>query len=197
MQAAIAGFTLGFSLIIAIGAQNAFVLRQGVRREHVLATCLTCAFFDALLIAVGVAGFGALTQAAPWAEPALRYGGAAFLIWYGATNFLSAWRGGQALEIGGEAGRSVWKIVGTLTALTLLNPHVYLDTVVLLGSVSAGWDNKPAFAIGAMLASGCWFFLLGYGARYLTPLFAKPAAWRILDIVIGMIMWAIAFKLLW
>lgn len=195
MQAAAAGFALGLSLILAIGAQNAFVLRQGIRREHVFAAVLTCAISDALLIAVGVAGFGALAEALPWLESVMRYGGAAFLVWYGARNFLAAWRGGQALETEGRVRSSLKGVLGTVLMLTWLNPHVYLDTVVLLGSISAQWENKLGFALGAMTSSFVFFFSLGYGARLLRPFFAKPRSWQILDAVVGATMWAIAVKL--
>ncbi|WP_439109403.1 LysE/ArgO family amino acid transporter [Lentibacter sp.] len=195
MQAAAAGFALGLSLILAIGAQNAFVLRQGIRREHVFAAVLTCAISDALLIAVGVAGFGALAEALPWLESVMRYGGAAFLVWYGAHNFLAAWRGGQALETEGRVRSSLKGVLGTVLMLTWLNPHVYLDTVVLLGSISAQWENKLGFALGAMTSSFVFFFSLGYGARLLRPFFAKPRSWQILDAVVGATMWAIAVKL--
>ena len=195
MQAAAAGFALGLSLILAIGAQNAFVLRQGIRREHVFATVLTCAISDALLIAVGVAGFGALAEALPWLESVMRYGGAAFLVWYGARNFLAAWRGGQALETEGRVRSSLKGVLGTVLMLTWLNPHVYLDTVVLLGSISAQWENRLGFALGAMTSSFVFFFSLGYGARLLRPFFAKPRSWQILDAVVGATMWAIAVKL--
>jgi len=195
MQAAAAGFALGLSLILAIGAQNAFVLRQGIRREHVFATVLTCAISDALLIAVGVAGFGALAEALPWLESVMRYGGAAFLVWYGARNFLAAWRGGQVLETDGRVRSSLKGVLGTVLMLTWLNPHVYLDTVVLLGSISAQWENKLGFALGAMTSSFVFFFSLGYGARLLRPFFAKPRSWQILDAVVGATMWAIAVKL--
>lgn len=192
----IAGFSLGFSLILAIGAQNAFVLRQGLRREHVLATVLVCALSDAALIAAGVAGFGALAEAVPWLETVMRYGGAAFLLAYGARNFIAAWRGGEAMDTGGEARHSLRGVTMTVIALTWLNPHVYLDTVVLLGSISAQYDDKLAFGGGAVLASFTFFFALGYGARLLSPLFARPVAWRVLDVVVGLTMWAIAAKLL-
>ncbi len=197
IEATLAGFSLGFSLILAIGAQNAFVLRQGLRREHVLATVLVCALSDALLIAAGVAGFGALARAVPWFETLMRYGGAAFLFWYGARNFIAAWRGGAALDSGGEARHSRRAVLLTVGALTWLNPHVYLDTVVLLGSISAQYDNRLAFALGAMSASVIFFFSLGFGARLLAPLFARPVAWRVLDVVVGATMWLIAASLLW
>ena len=195
MQAAIAGFVLGFSLILAIGAQNAFVIRQGLRREHVFAVCLTCALSDAILIAAGVAGFGALAEAVPGLEQAMRYGGAAFLIWYGARNLLAAWRGGEVMDDARGTG-SLRTALITCLALTWLNPHVYLDTVVLLGSISAQYAERLNFAIGAMTASFVFFFGLGYGARVLDPLFKKPGSWRVLDLIVGLTMWAIAFKLL-
>lgn len=196
MQAAVAGFALGFSLILAIGAQNAFVLRQGLRNSHVFAVCLTCALSDAVLIATGVAGFGALVSAAPGLETAMRIGGAGFLIWYGARTLRAAWIGGEVLEAGsGEAARLRPALL-TCLALTWLNPHVYLDTVVLLGAVSAQYADRLAFALGAMTASFIFFFGLGYGARFLAPLFRRPASWRVLDVVVGLTMWAIAAKLL-
>ena len=195
MQSFTAGFALGLSLILAIGAQNAFVLRQGVLRQHVFVVCLTCALSDALLIAAGVAGFGSLVLALPWFEITMRFGGAAFLLFYGARSFWAAWRGGAALEIGG-AGKGLRAALVTCLALTWLNPHVYLDTVVLLGGISAQYESGIDFAIGAMSASFVFFFSLGYGARLLAPLFAKPQAWRILDILVGLTMWAIAGKLL-
>lgn len=190
------GFALSLTLILAIGAQNAFVLRQGLRRMHVFWVCLTCALSDALLISAGVAGFGTLAQAVPWFEPLMRYGGAAFLIWYGARNAVSAWRGGAVLQTDGQVTRSLASTLLTLLALTFLNPHVYLDTVVLLGSISAQYPDKLGFGIGAALASFVFFFALGYGARLLSPLFARPISWQILDSLIALTMWAIAAKLL-
>ena len=192
----IAGFGLGLSLILAIGAQNAFVLRQGIRRSHVFAVCLTCALSDALLIAAGVAGFGTLAQTVPWIEPVMRWGGALFLIAYGARALLSAWRGGAVLTVEGGAVEALGPVLVTCLALTWLNPHVYLDTVVLLGSVAAQYDDRLSFAIGAMTASFVFFFTLGYGARRLAPLFARPQAWRVLDLGVGLLMWAIAAALL-
>ena len=210
MHAAFAGLALGLSLIVAIGSQNAFVLRQGLMRSHVFAVCAVCAVSDALLIAAGVAGFGAVTGALPWLEPAMRWAGAAFLTWYGARTLLSAWRGGQGLAAGAAAGSLRGAMLSCL-ALTWLNPHVYLDTVMLLGAVSPYYYNKVAFAavttvspgtsarrrfaIGAMSGSFLFFFALGYGARALAPVFARPAAWRWLDLAIGVTMWAIAARL--
>ncbi|WP_281955363.1 LysE/ArgO family amino acid transporter [Pseudophaeobacter arcticus] len=192
-----AGFALGFSLILAIGAQNAFVLRQGLRRQHLFWVCLTCAGSDALLIAAGVLGFGSLALAFPWFEPVMRFGGAAFLAWYGARSLLAAWRGGEALDTGQDGGKMpLVPLLTTVLALTWLNPHVYLDTVVLLGSISAQYADPLVFGLGAMLASFTFFFSLGYGASLLAPIFARPGAWQILDLLVGLTMWAISLKLL-
>ncbi len=195
-SAALAGFALGLSLILAIGAQNAFVLRQGLRRAHVFAVCLTCAVSDAVLVAAGVAGFGALSEAVPWLETVMRYGGAAFLIVYGAQSFRAAWAGGQALEAAEGQGQTLRAALLTCLALTWLNPHVYLDTVVLLGSISSQYDDRLAFGAGAVTASFVFFFSLGYGARLVSPFFARPSAWRLLDVFVGGVMWTIAAKLL-
>ncbi|MGX0975857.1 L-lysine exporter family protein LysE/ArgO [Roseovarius sp. MBR-51] len=195
MQAGLAGFALGLSLILAIGAQNAFVLRQGLRRAHVLAVVLVCALSDAVLVAAGVTGFGVLAEAVPGLERIMRYGGAAFLLVYGARSFWAAWRGGAALEAGEGAG-SLRRAVLTCLALTWLNPHVYLDTVVLLGSISAQYADRFAFGLGAVTASFVFFFALGYGARLLAPLFQRPDSWRVLDAGVGCVMWAIAIGLL-
>jgi len=190
------GFALSFSLILAIGAQNAFVLRQGLRGEHLFWVCLTCALSDALLISAGVAGFGALALAFPWVEPVMRYGGAAFLIAYGALAMRSALRGGAGLKAGDAARTGLAATLATVLALTWLNPHVYLDTVVLLGSISAQYPNRLMFGLGAICASGVFFFALGYGARLLQPLFARPRAWAVLDAGVGLTMWMIAIKLI-
>lgn len=192
MSAAIAGFALGFSLILAIGAQNAFVLRQGLGRAHVFWVCLTCAVSDAILIAAGVAGAASVAGAAPGILAALRWGGVAFLAVYGALRFRAAWRGGNGLVPAGAAG-GLGATLATCLALTWLNPHVYLDTVVLIGSVSAQWPGREAlFGAGAVAASFVFFFSLGFGARLLAPVFARPGAWRVLEAVVGATMWAIA-----
>ncbi len=191
----IAGFALSFSLILAIGAQNAFVLRQGLRREHVFALCLTCAVSDAILIGAGVAGFGTLARAAPWFETVMRYGGAVFLIWYALRSFWSAWQGGAVMDTATGRRTSLRAAMLTVLAFTWLNPHVYLDTVVLIGSISAQYADRLGFAIGAMTSSFVFFFSLGYGARVLSPIFARPRAWQILDVVIGIVMLLIALKL--
>jgi L-lysine exporter family protein LysE/ArgO len=193
----IAGFGLGFSLILAIGAQNAFVLRQGLKRQHVFWTCLACAASDALLIAAGVLGFGSLAQALPWFETVMRFGGAAFLVWYGARSLMAAWKGGEALEaLASKADLPLLPVLTTVLALTWLNPHVYLDTVVLLGSISSQYPDPRLFGMGAILSSFTFFFMLGYGASLLAPVFARPRAWQLLDVIVGLTMWAIAAKLL-
>ncbi|SCX94411.1 LysE/ArgO family amino acid transporter [Microvirga guangxiensis] len=192
----LAGFLLGLSLILPIGAQNAFVLRVGLRGEHVWAVCLACALSDALLILAGVSGFSHISATLPWAEDVLRYFGAAFLIVYGARSFRDAFRT-EALKPSEAAPESLKRVVLTCLAFTWLNPHVYLDTVVLIGSISTQFsESRGLFALGAMLASFTFFFSLGYGARLLKPLFARPVTWRILDVAIGLIMWVTAARLL-
>ncbi|MCB1335434.1 MAG: amino acid transporter [Roseivivax sp.] len=195
MNGYIAGFALGLSLIMAIGAQNAFVLRQGLTRRHVFWVCLICSVSDAVLIAAGVAGMGAAIAAMPVLSNAALWGGAAFLLWYGARAFRSAWRGGQSLEAAQGRAGGLSATVLTALALTWLNPHVYLDTVVLVGSVSAQYPSRLAFGLGAVTASFVFFFSLGYGARLLLPVFVRPRAWQVLDIGIGLVMWGIAASL--
>ena len=196
MAAATSGFLLGLSLILAIGAQNAFVLRQGLRREHVFAVCLTCALSDAVLITAGVMGMGWIARELPWLTPAMTWAGAAFLFVYGAMSFARAVRPG-ALDAAGAGAGSLRAALLTCLALTWLNPHVWLDTVVLVGSVATTFPGSgAAFGAGAAAASFVFFFLLGYGARALAPVFARPAAWRALDVIVGVVMWAIAGKLL-
>ncbi len=196
METAFAGFALGLTLIIAIGAQNAFVLRQGLRQQYVFAICLTCALSDAILIAAGVAGFGWMVKAAPWIKPVFTLGGAAFLVFYGFMNARAAWRGGETLEAADNSRKGLVKTLAICFALTWLNPHVYLDTLVLLGSISTDYPSKFAFGAGAVTASFTFFFALGYGARYLAPIFARPSSWRILDVLVALTMWGIAAKLL-
>jgi len=191
------GFLVGFALILAIGAQNAFVLRQGLRGEHVLLVCLACALSDAILIVAGVAGFGAIVAALPWVDPVFRTAGIAFLVVYGSRSLLAAWRGGnEALQASTHRAPTWQATLAVCLALTWLNPHVYLDTVLLLGSVATRFDGQRAdFATGAILASFTFFFTLGYGARLVQPLFARPAAWRVLDGIVGCTMLAIAYGL--
>jgi L-lysine exporter family protein LysE/ArgO len=191
------GFFLGASLIIAIGAQNAFILRQGLLRRHVFILCLICALADAALIALGVAGLGTLIQGSPLLIQAVTIGGAAFLFTYSFIAFRRATHP-AAMDTRGKGEGSLRAAVATCLAFTFLNPHVYLDTVVLLGSLSARFEGQGrlAYALGAMTASFFWFFALGYGARLLEPVFAKPAAWRILDGMVGLVMAAIGLSLL-
>jgi L-lysine exporter family protein LysE/ArgO len=195
MSAFLPGFLLGLSLILAIGAQNAFVLRQGLRREHVFAVVLICALSDAVLIAAGVAGFGALVTAVPWLAPVMRFGGAAFLFAYALKSLWSAWRNAATLNPSDDARKSLGTALATCLAFTWLNPHVYLDTLVLLGSVSTRYANHAAFGLGAASASFLFFFSLGHGARLLRPLFANPKAWQALDALIGVTMLLLAAKL--
>lgn len=191
------GLTVGLGLIVAIGAQNAFVLRQGLRNEHVLAVVLACAFSDAVLIALGVTSFRRIAAVLPALDPIMRYGGAAFLIWYGAKSLYSAITSSSVLTAADAAPSSLARTLATCLAFTWLNPHVYLDTVVLLGTVSTQFPGREtSFAAGAVTGSFLFFFALGFGARWLRPVFANPAAWRILETLIAAMMWFIAFKLL-
>jgi L-lysine exporter family protein LysE/ArgO len=195
-QAWLAGFALSFSLILAIGAQNAFVLRQGLRRAHVGAVVAVCCLSEGILIFAGVAGFGALAEAAPWAIAAMRWGGAAFLVVYGLKSLHAAWTATEALVAGGAAEQRLRAALLTTLALTWANPHVYLDTLGLIGAVATTYGaGRWMFGAGALSASVLFFVLLGYGARALAPLFAWPAAWRVLDAVVGVTMLALAVKL--
>ena len=189
------GFALGFSLILAIGAQNALVLRAGLLRRHVLPLVLVCSISDAVLIAAGVAGFGTLVQTYPTLVDYLRYIGAAFLVVYGLRAFRSALRGGNLMDTGADES-DLWKSIVICLMLTWLNPHVYLDTVVLVGSLAAQSVDPWVFGTGAMSASFVFFFSLGFGARFLSPIFQNPRAWQILDCVIAVVMWSIAYSLL-
>lgn len=196
MTAAFAGFTLGLSLILAIGAQNAFVLKQGLMRQHILAVVLTCAVSDALLIVTGVSSFRIVEKLFPAVDEVFIFAGAIFLVWYGWQHLSSAWRGGAHLDPDAQGAGSLRAAVMTCLALTWLNPHVYLDTVILLGSLSTNYPGgRVAFGAGAVAASFVFFFALGYGARALTPLFASSRAWRVLDLVVGITMWWIAASL--
>ena len=192
------GFTLSLSLIVAIGAQNAFVLRQGLRREHVGAVVAVCALLDVALMAAGVFGLGALVQSSPRALTVIAWAGAAVLVVYGLQALMRALVPGQLLASEAGAGVPRAQAVRQVLLISLLNPHVYLDTVVLVGAVGAGQPAplRPVFLAGAGLASTLWFVALGYGARLLTPLFARPAAWRVLDLGVAALMFGIAWGLL-
>ncbi|CAD7847939.1 MAG: Arginine exporter protein ArgO [Olavius algarvensis Delta 4 endosymbiont] len=190
------GFGVGGGLIVAIGAQNAYVLSQAVRRNYILIIPFICIVCDAALIAVGVSGIGSVVASSPRLSSVATWGGAAFLFWYGFRAFRSALRGGH-LEANKTAAPTLKAAVAATLAVTLLNPHVYLDTVILLGSVSGQYDQtgRVVFAAGAIAASILWFFSLSFGGRMLAPLFRQPLAWRILDGLVCTVMWTIAVSL--
>jgi len=198
LSAAVSGFIAAAGLIIAIGAQNAFVLRQGLQQSHVGLVVLVCMLGDIVLILAEVAGIGALVQQWPWLLQVLRFGGAAFLAVYGAMAAVRALRGGGQLTAEGAAQQHWRPVLLTVLAFTFLNPHVYLDTMVLLGSLSTRYplEIRWAFALGACCASVVWFGLLGYGARLLLPVFKKPTAWRVLDSLMAIFMFALSLLLL-
>jgi L-lysine exporter family protein LysE/ArgO len=191
------GFALSAGLIIAIGAQNMFVLRQGLKREHVWPIVLFCAAADAMLIVAGVNGLGALLTAIPGLSMALSLGGAAFLMWYG-YNALRRAMTSSSLIVDWQAGISLSAALAGTAAFTFLNPHVYIDTVVLMGAIGASLpvEERPWFVIGGASASFAWFASLGFGARFLAPLFTQPKAWRILDLLIAIMMAALTVSLL-
>lgn len=193
----LAGLASGASLIIAIGAQNAFVLRQGLRREHVLPIVIICTLSDAVLIALGVAGVGRLVQAAPAALEVVRWVGFAFLVLYAFFAARRAFRPERLVAAGDASRKTLAAAVLTCLALTWLNPHVYLDTVVLLGSLAAphGDPGRWVFGLGAAFASVVWFSALGFGARFLAPIFARPVSWRILDAGVAVLMLVLAVLL--
>lgn len=196
MLSTLTGFATGITLIIAIGAQNAFVLRQGLRREHVLPVVLVCALADALLISAGVAGLGVLVSGNPMALDVTKYGGAAFLTGYGLLAVRRAFRP-DAMTTAGQSAGTLSAALLACVAFTFLNPHVYLDTVVLLGSIANqhGPDGRWLFGAGAVAGSLVWFFALGYGARRLSPFFARPRAWQVLDGLIAAVMLGLAASL--
>lgn len=195
---AVTGFATGFALILAIGAQNAFVIRQGLVRQHVFWLCLFCAASDAILIVAGVLGFGAIVNAVPSLPLIMTIGGAIFLTFYGASRFWAAWRGNYAMQLNGHSA-GLWPTLATAAAFTWLNPHVYLDTLGLIGAISTqydDWTSRYIFGAGAVTASFVFFFSLGYGARLLAPIMQSARAWQMLDVIIGAVMWALAAKLL-
>ena len=193
LSAGVAGFALSMGLILAIGPQNIFVLRQGLLRSHVFAVCLVCALADALLIAVGVLGLGAYLSGVEGAEFWISMGAALFIAGYGAMRVRSS-MDPSGMSIGEEDGAGLVPTLGTAMAFTFLNPHVYLDTVMLIGSASSRYasDERASFAIGAMLASFLFFFALGYGARRLSSLLESPESWRVIDRGIACVMFVIA-----
>lgn len=191
------GFVLSAALIVAIGAQNLYVLRQGLRREHVGAIVLFCGSVDSLLIAAGVAGLGAILELVPGLTLALTLGGAAFLAWYGVSALRRALHP-ATMAVDLQPSMSLGRVLAGAAAFTLLNPHVYLDTLLLMGAVGSSFPepSRPLFVAGAACASFSWFASLGYGARLLIPVFAKPVAWKLLDLAIGVIMLSLAAALL-
>jgi L-lysine exporter family protein LysE/ArgO len=197
LDAFLSGFGLSLSLILAIGAQNAFVLRQGLRQEHVFWVCLICAVSDATLILSGIIGFSLAEQQFPGLAQLMRYAGSLFLICYGARSFWTAWRNPGTLLPSRAETRPLFPTLIICLAITWLNPHVYLDTVFLIGSIATQFPGQhTAFATGAILASILFFFSLGYGAQLLRPVFATQSAWRNLEIFVGIIMWGLAIHLL-
>jgi L-lysine exporter family protein LysE/ArgO len=201
LNASVTGLLTGLSLIVAIGAQNAFVLRQGLRRAHVGAIVTVCILSDIALTLAGVAGIGAVVHHADWALQAVRWLGVAFLAWYGLS---SAWRARRPSALaaspdgnGGPGQPGLASTLRRILALTWLNPHVYIDTMVLLGSIanSRGPVDRWWFAVGALAASALWFCCLGFGARFAAPLLTTPRAWQVLDLLIAATMLAIAAKL--
>lgn len=193
----IQGLAVAFSLILAIGAQNAFVLKQGLKKQNVFWICVVCAASDSILILLGVIGFSKIVQTHPEIVDWAKYLGATFLLFYGAQHFYQSWKGSESLELSIKDESQLLKMVLICLALTWLNPHVYLDTVVLIGSISTQFqDTQLSFALGAVTASWLFFFSLGFGARFLLPIFQNAKSWKILDFIIGLVMWSIALSLL-
>ncbi len=191
------GLLLSLSLIVAIGAQNAFVLRQGLMGRHVFWLCMFCGFSDAVLIGLGVMTFSTVTEFWTDLPRYLAWAGAAFLAVYGANRFRAAWNGSYQF-LAGEDTQSLLATLATAALLTFANPHVYLDTFGLIGAISANYTgaSRMEFALGAISGSFLFFFSLGYGARILAPLFASKTAWKVLDLIIGVVMWQIAVMLI-
>ncbi|MDV7338877.1 LysE/ArgO family amino acid transporter [Terasakiella sp. A23] len=196
MSAFLSGMGLGASLIIAIGAQNAFVLGQGLRKNYPLSIALVCAVCDAILIVLGVAGLGSLIASSPLWTNIMAWGGAAFLFWYGLRSFQSLFSDHSLKQDRGE-GKSRKEILLITLAITLLNPHVYLDTVVLLGGIASQYEDtaRPYFALGAVIASFLWFLTISLGAAWASPYLARPITWKVIDAVTGCVMWLVAVTL--
>ena len=195
----IEGFLMGAGLIIAIGAQNAFVLKQSIKQEYRMFVALICSFSDAFLIAIGISGMGYIFNNHPIITQILSFTGALYLAYFSFKSFCSAYKG-ESMDITDDSysPAAKKKIIITTLAITFLNPHVYLDTVVMLGGFGAArpYDIRPFFGLGAISASFIWFFLLAYSGKILSPLFKKKSAWRILDTLIGLIMAYISIKLI-
>ena len=194
MFAFLPGFFAGLSLIVAIGAQNAFVIRQGLTRQHVFVVVAICAIADAALIALGIAGLGAIIQGLPVLLEVVRWFGVAYLTWFGIKSVRSAFKS-EVMDTSGTQTSSIKKVIASVLGFTLLNPHVYLDTVILLGSISNQFADKWAFGFGAMTASAVWFSSIGFGAKAASRFMSKPIFWRVLDSIIAAIMFSIALFL--
>lgn len=195
MFAFLPGFFAGLGLIVAIGAQNAFVIRQGLSRQHVFVVVAICAIADASLIALGIAGLGAIIQGLPWLLEGVRWFGVAYLTWFGIKSIRSAFKN-EAMDTSGTQTTSLKKAVLAVLGFTFFNPHVYLDTVILLGSISNQFaDDRWIFGLGAMTASIVWFSAIGFGARAASRFMSKPIFWRVLDSLIAVVMFSIAFYL--
>lgn len=195
MFAFLPGFFTGLSLIIAIGAQNAFVIRQGLTKRYVFTVVAICSVIDASLIALGIGGLGAAIAGLPWLLEVIRWFGVAYLTWFGIKSLISATKS-QSLDAAGVESKSAGKVITTVLAMSLLNPHVYLDTVIFVGGVGNTFgDNRWFFAYGAMLASLVWFTSIGYGAKAASRFMSKPVFWKILDGVIAVIMFTLAVTL--
>lgn len=188
------GFAAGLGLIVAIGAQNAFVIRQGLRREHVLWVVAICAISDAALIILGVAGLGAIITALPLLLEVVRWFGVAYLVWFGIRSLRSAFKA-KSLKASAGSSSGLARTIGTTLMLTYLNPHVYLDTVIFLGSIANQYANPWAVASGAVTASFVWFFALGLGARALSRWLGSPRFWRWFDMIVALVMFSIAASL--
>ena len=195
MIAFLPGLLTGLSLIVAIGAQNAFVIRQGLTKKHVLLVVAICAISDALLILLGVAGLGALISGLPWLLEIIRWFGVAYLTWFGIRSIRSAFKT-QVLDASGVQSASAKTVVLSVLGFTFLNPHVYLDTVILLGSIGNQFgQDKWWFAFGGTVASVLWFSSIGFGAKAASRFMAKPVFWKVLDLVIAAVMFGIAILL--
>jgi L-lysine exporter family protein LysE/ArgO len=195
MIAFLPGLLTGLSLIIAIGAQNAFVIRQGLTKQHVLLVVAICALSDAVLIFLGVGGLGAIIQGLPWLLEIIRWFGVLYLTWFGIKSLRSAMKT-QSLDASGTQSGSAAKVVTAVLGFTFLNPHVYLDTVILLGSIGNQFaEDKWWFATGAAVGSVLWFSSIGFGAKAASGLMKKPSFWKILDTVIAIVMFGIAILL--
>ncbi|HDL5698813.1 TPA: amino acid transporter [Mannheimia haemolytica] len=198
MDIFIQGFIVCFGLIVSIGAQNAFLLKQGILKQHIFWIALLCFLGDVFLMTIGVLGLGTLIAELPVVSFIISLLGAIFLLSYGSRSFISVFKSGEYLVASGENAASLKKALLITFAITFLNPHVYIDTVVIVGSIGGKLDfnGKIYFLAGALLCSFIWFFGIGYGASLLSPYFAKRRTWQILDAVTGLIMYFIAFSLL-